>query len=86
MGALTLVVTAEVAVLSITEGPIRWALALVIVLLAGLTGAIWNRILDRADPDDDRRAEVIADMAYLRASPVREPNSRRRWWRSRTDA
>lgn len=82
MGALTLVVTAEVAVLSITEGPFRWLLAILILLLAGLTGTIWNRVLDRAGPDDERRAEVIADMAYLRASAVREPRSQR-WPRRR---
>lgn len=93
VGALAVIVTANVAIFATTEGPLLWFLLLVVLLITALAAIVANRYLDRSGPDDERRAELLGDIAFLEAARVAEPtaavpNSRWRlsiWrWSSRT--
>jgi len=72
LGAIAVIVTADVAILAATEGPLLWLLLLAVLLVVLAMGGVASRYLDRSGPDDDRRAELLGDIAYLESADVTE--------------
>ena len=72
LGAVAVLVTAEVAILAATEGPLLWLLLLAVLLFALAMSRLASRYLNRSRPDDDRRAELLGDIAYLESADVAE--------------
>ena len=50
VGALALIVTANVAILASAQGPLLWLLLLVVLLITVLAATVANRYLDRSGP------------------------------------
>lgn len=53
---------------------------LAILVITAVAAFIANRYLDRSGPDDERRADVLGDIAYLKAAAVEDcPTATLRW-------
>jgi len=73
LGAFAVMVTAEAAILATVQGPVLWALLLAVLLIMAGMAPVANRYLDRSRPDDDLRADLLGDIAFLESAKVAEP-------------